>query len=77
MPRSKTGLAGARRVAHFADQLDADLDGVLAFVAPGAVGLADRVDQADGARRAEIDGDHLADRPQAGDRAFDRRRHRR
>ena len=41
------------------------------LIAPGTVGFADRIDQADGARRAEIDRDHLADRPQAGDGAVD------
>ena len=66
MPRSKTGVAGRLAVAHLADQLDADLDGVLAVVVPGQIGLADGIDQPDGAGRAEIDRDHAADRPQAG-----------
>ena len=70
MPRSKTGGGGRLAVAHFADQFDADLDGVLAVVVPGEVGFADRIDEPDGARRAEIDRDHAADRPKAGDRAF-------
>ena len=56
-------------VAHLADQLDADLDGVAAFARPLAVGFVDRVDQPDGARGVEIDRHHLADRPQSGDGA--------
>ena len=62
-------LAVVRIVAHLADQFDADLDRVAAVGCPVPVGLADCVDQADRARRPEIDRDHLADRPQAGDRA--------
>jgi hypothetical protein len=60
---------GARpvAVADFADQFDADLDGVLAIAVPGEVRFADGIDQPDGACRDEIDGDHLADRPLAGD----------
>src|SRR5690349_14408697 len=59
-----------RAVTHLADKLAADLDRVLTLAAPGAIRLADRIDKADRACRAEIDGDHLADRPLAGDRAF-------
>ena len=58
--------AGLGAVAHLADQLDADLDVVAAFGVPGAVGLADGIDQAHRARGAEVDGDHLADRPLRG-----------
>ena len=63
--------AGLGSVAHFADQLDADFDRVLALIAPGAIRLADLIDQANGPCGSEIDGDHLADRPQAGNGAID------
>ena len=57
-------------VAHFSDQFDADFDGVLRALAPGQIGLADGIDEADCARDAEVDRDHAADRPEVGDRAF-------
>ena len=62
-------LAIVRIVANLADQLDADLDGVAAAGCPLQVGFVDCEDQADRARRLEIDRHHLADRPQAGDRS--------
>ena len=43
--------AGLGAVAYFADQFDADLDRVLALIAPGAIRLADLVDQAN---RADV-----------------------
>jgi hypothetical protein len=57
-------LVGAH-VTNLSDQLDINLDGVVAFAAPRAVGLGDGIDQADGAGFAEIDADHAADGPQA------------
>jgi len=59
-------------VTYLADQLDADLDGVLLARAPGEVGLADRIDETDGPDRPEIDRDHPAHRPRSGDGALRR-----
>ena len=63
-------LPGFGRITHLADELDLDLDEVAAGLAPGVVGLADRINQTDRARRAEIDGDHASDAPVACRNAF-------
>src|SRR4030095_9590954 len=62
-------LAAGRIVAHFADELDAYLDRVAALRRPFKVGLHDRIDETTRAGAGQVDRDHLADRPEAGDGA--------
>ncbi len=65
-------LATGAVIANLADQFDADLDGIATVFAPQVVGFADLVDEADGAGFLQVDGDHLADRPDAGHGAVER-----